>query len=208
MHGHPAKREAMACQPKQAGGTRLRRRRLRRASCFATCALANPAKRVARSRMVAREDGKPIRQKVQEVPISCGFTMSPIHCRRCLSPAISAAWQEQSTAVTFSSGPIRKTGGSSFDPLPAALRNRCIRLIAGKRRYWAGPLITAHKTSLLAARPRVETTWQHKLEPGRKHVAPDGGEILATDKELFYVGHNGAIICDHDDDREFHVGIR
>jgi integrase len=56
------------------------------------------------------------------------------------------------------------------------------------------PLIAQHKAALLAARPRVETTWQHKLEPGRKHVAPDGGEILATDKELFYVGHNGAII--------------
>jgi integrase len=56
------------------------------------------------------------------------------------------------------------------------------------------PLIAQHKAALLAARPRVETTWQHRLEPGRKHVAPDGGEILATDKELFYLGHNGAII--------------
>jgi integrase len=58
----------------------------------------------------------------------------------------------------------------------------------------AGPLITAHKAALLAARPRMEPTWRHKFEPGRKHVAPDGGEILATDKELFYLGHNGTII--------------
>jgi integrase len=57
----------------------------------------------------------------------------------------------------------------------------------------AGELITAHKAKLLAARPRLETAWQHKLEPGRKHVAPDGGEIIATDKELFYIGHNGSI---------------
>jgi hypothetical protein len=57
----------------------------------------------------------------------------------------------------------------------------------------AGPMIANHKAKLLAARPRIETTWQHKLEPGRKHVAPDGGEIIATDKELFYIGHNGAI---------------
>jgi integrase len=55
------------------------------------------------------------------------------------------------------------------------------------------PMIAEHKAKLLAARPRVERTWQHKLEPGRKHVAPDGGEIIATDKELFYIGHNGAI---------------
>ena len=57
----------------------------------------------------------------------------------------------------------------------------------------AGELITAHKAKLLAARPRIETTWQHKFEPGRKHVAPDGGEIIATDKELLYIGHNGSI---------------
>jgi hypothetical protein len=56
------------------------------------------------------------------------------------------------------------------------------------------PMIAEHKARLRAARPRIETTWQHKLEPDRKHVAPDGGEILATDKELFYVGNNGSII--------------
>ncbi|HEX4042110.1 MAG TPA: tyrosine-type recombinase/integrase [Xanthobacteraceae bacterium] len=57
----------------------------------------------------------------------------------------------------------------------------------------AGPLITAHKVALLAARPRVETIWRHKLEPGREHTAPDGGKILSTDKELFHIGHNGVI---------------
>ena len=57
----------------------------------------------------------------------------------------------------------------------------------------AGELIAAHKAKLLAARPRLEATWQHKLEPGREHTTPDGERILATDKELFYVGRNGAI---------------
>jgi integrase len=56
------------------------------------------------------------------------------------------------------------------------------------------PLIAQHKATLLAARPRLESFWQHKLEPGRKHVAPDGGEIIATDRELLYLGHNGSII--------------
>jgi integrase len=55
------------------------------------------------------------------------------------------------------------------------------------------PMIVEHKKRLLAARPRLERTWQCKLEPGREHTAPDGGRILATDKELFYIGHDGSI---------------
>jgi len=34
------------------------------------------------------------------------------------------------------------------------------------------PMIAEHKAALLAARPRVETTWHHKLAPGL-HVSPD-----------------------------------
>jgi hypothetical protein len=55
------------------------------------------------------------------------------------------------------------------------------------------PMVVEHKKRLLAARPRLERTWQCKLEPGREHTAPDGGRILATDKELFYIGHDGSI---------------
>jgi len=58
----------------------------------------------------------------------------------------------------------------------------------------AATMIGDHKKRLLDARPRIETGWRHQYEPGRKHVAPDGGEIIATDKELLYIGHNGAII--------------
>jgi integrase len=56
------------------------------------------------------------------------------------------------------------------------------------------PLVGAHKAALLAVRPRLETTWRHDFEPGREHVGPDGSKILATDRELFYIGHNGSII--------------
>src|SRR5208282_5391650 len=55
------------------------------------------------------------------------------------------------------------------------------------------PMIAEHKAALLAARPRFETIWQHQYEPGREHVGPDGGRILATERELFFIGHNGAI---------------
>ena len=56
------------------------------------------------------------------------------------------------------------------------------------------PVIAEHKARLLAARPRIETVWKHALEPGRKHVGDDGGEIIATEKELIYIGHNGVVI--------------
>jgi integrase len=58
----------------------------------------------------------------------------------------------------------------------------------------AAPKIAAHKAALLAARPRLEAIWAHQLEPGREHAAPDGGKIVATEKELIHIGQNGAIL--------------
>lgn len=55
------------------------------------------------------------------------------------------------------------------------------------------PLIAEHKTRLLEARLRLEFTWQHEYEPGREHVGPDGGRIIATDRELIYLDANGVI---------------
>jgi integrase len=56
------------------------------------------------------------------------------------------------------------------------------------------PMIAEHKRKLYARRARIESTWHHKLEPGREHVSEEGGKILATDRELFYIGRDGAII--------------
>jgi integrase len=56
------------------------------------------------------------------------------------------------------------------------------------------PLIAQHRARVLARQPRFVSGWWHEFEPGRKHVGPDGGEILATDTQLFYIGHNGAVI--------------
>lgn len=58
----------------------------------------------------------------------------------------------------------------------------------------ASPLIAEHKARILAARPRLESVWVHKLEPGRIHADPDGGTIAATDRELIHYGHNGSEI--------------
>lgn len=56
------------------------------------------------------------------------------------------------------------------------------------------PMVAAHKAALLAVRPRLTTSWRHELEPGREHPGTDGGRIIATDRELIHINHNGAII--------------
>ena len=55
------------------------------------------------------------------------------------------------------------------------------------------PLIAHHKAKLLEARPRLETSWQPQYEPGREHVGPDGGRIIATERELFHLNAEGRI---------------
>ncbi len=56
------------------------------------------------------------------------------------------------------------------------------------------PLIAQHRARVLARQPRFVTGWWHEFEPGREHALPDGTKILATAKELHYVGQNGSII--------------
>ena len=55
------------------------------------------------------------------------------------------------------------------------------------------PMIAEHKVKLLEARPRLETTWRYEYEPGREHVGPDGGRIIANDQELIYLDTQGHI---------------
>jgi integrase len=55
------------------------------------------------------------------------------------------------------------------------------------------PKVAEHKKRLLAARPKIEVAWQSRLEPGL-HVGPDGGHIAATERELAFYNHNGALL--------------
>jgi integrase len=56
------------------------------------------------------------------------------------------------------------------------------------------PYIQEHKTKLLEARPGVQVAWRHRFLPGQEHVTPDGERVIADDRELIFIGHNGAII--------------
>ena len=56
---------------------------------------------------------------------------------------------------------------------------------------FAGSMITAHKAALLAARPHLQTV--RKLEPGER-PGPDGGKIVANERELIYLNHNGGYL--------------
>jgi integrase len=56
------------------------------------------------------------------------------------------------------------------------------------------PYIEEHKLRLLEARPGIQITWRHQFAPGQEHVAPDGGRVVADDRELIFLNDNGAIV--------------
>ena len=56
------------------------------------------------------------------------------------------------------------------------------------------PMIGAHKAALLLARPGFETSRWYEYEPGREHIGPDGGRIIATKESLIFLDANGAIV--------------
>ena len=56
------------------------------------------------------------------------------------------------------------------------------------------PYIQDHKMRLLEARPGVQVTWRHRFAPGQEHITPDGERIIADDRELIFLNHNGAIV--------------
>ncbi|TMJ81933.1 MAG: hypothetical protein E6G79_14435, partial [Alphaproteobacteria bacterium] len=56
------------------------------------------------------------------------------------------------------------------------------------------PYIQEHKLRLLEARPGIQVTWRHRFAPGQEHITPDGERIVADDRELIFLNHNGAIV--------------
>ena len=68
------------------------------------------------------------------------------------------------------------------------------------------PYIQQHKVRLLEARPGVQVAWQHRFAPGQEHVTPDGERVVADDRELIFLNHNGAIVR-KEPNGEFAVGL-
>ena len=56
------------------------------------------------------------------------------------------------------------------------------------------PMIAHHKAALLAAKPRLETTWRYEYEPGGLHDGPNGERIAATETELKFYGPDGKLL--------------
>jgi integrase len=56
------------------------------------------------------------------------------------------------------------------------------------------PYIQEHKMRLLEARPGVQVAWLHRFAPGQEHITSDGERIVADDRELIFLNHNGAIV--------------
>jgi integrase len=125
--------------------------------------------------------------------------MPPIDCRQCLSPIYIRP-------IIGGKGMARARHGSFLFKRDES-DNWWIKLrSAGKRvekslgttdravaELLALPMIADHKARLLAARPTVGVTWQHEYEPGREHPGPDGGRIIATERELMYLDKTGRI---------------
>jgi integrase len=129
--------------------------------------------------------------------------MSPIDCRQCLSPITFDAVfigcnhmaRERARHGTFlfqrpdsrnwwiklrsPVGRVEKSLGTSDKAVAELL---------------ALPMIAHHKAALLAARPvPAGLAWKHEYEPGREHAGPDGGKIIATERELIFIDNTGQI---------------
>src|SRR6266404_5325680 len=55
------------------------------------------------------------------------------------------------------------------------------------------PMIGEHKRRLLEARPGIQVAWRHRFTPGQEHVTEDGERVVARDRELIFLNHNGGI---------------
>jgi integrase len=56
------------------------------------------------------------------------------------------------------------------------------------------PMIADHKAKLLEAQPRFHLAWRHRYAPGQEHITPEGERVIAVDRELIFLNHNGAIV--------------
>jgi integrase len=56
------------------------------------------------------------------------------------------------------------------------------------------PYIQEHKVRLFEAKPGIQVTRLHRFAPGQEYITPDGERVVADERELIFLNHNGAIV--------------
>jgi integrase len=140
--------------------------------------------------------GKPTSRKVQEVPISSAFTMSPTLSPIPLSPMPAASYIDTMTKNRARHGTYLFQRGSTFYVKlrnPAGRVEKSLRTSDRREAEIAAlPLIAAHKGALLAARPTVTLIWHRAHEPGLRVI--DGEQAIVTERELQFIDASGNVI--------------
>jgi integrase len=120
--------------------------------------------------------------------------MSPITVADALSPMPAASYIRGMTRAKHGSYIFQRPGSENYYVKLRSPAGRVEKSLGTsdrrKAEVIAGPLVTAHKAALLAARPRVETTWMREYEPGL-HTGLNDERIFATGTDLHYLDEQG-----------------
>jgi integrase len=119
--------------------------------------------------------------------------MSPITVADALSPMPAASYIRGMTRAKHGSYIFQRPGSENYYVKLRSPTGRTEKSLGTSVRreaeVLAGPLVTAHKAALLAARPRVVPTFIREYEPGL-HTGLNGERIYATDREIHYLDEN------------------
>ncbi|MGC1353087.1 MAG: hypothetical protein WA858_25435, partial [Xanthobacteraceae bacterium] len=131
------------------------------------------------------------------MPIPCWFTMSPITVADALPPRSVASYICHMTRAKHGSYIFQRSGSENFYVKLRSPLGRVEKSLGTPHRREAEiaalPLIRDHKAALLAARPRVETTFEREYDPGL-HTGLNGERIFATATDLHYLDEQGHTI--------------
>jgi integrase len=119
--------------------------------------------------------------------------MSPITVADALSPMPAAEYMRAMTRAKHGSYIFQRPGSENYYVKLRSPTGRTEKSLGTSVRreaeVLAGPLVTAHKAALLAARPRIVPTFIREYEPGL-HTGLNGERVYATATELHYLDEN------------------
>src|ERR1035441_8224995 len=116
--------------------------------------------------------------------------MSPITVADALSPMPAAEYMRAMTRAKHGSYIFQRPGSENYYVKLRSPTGRTEKSLGTSVRreaeVLAGPLVTAHKAALLAARPRIVPTFIREYEPGL-HTGLNGEKIFATPDQIHYL---------------------